>query len=1016
MRKQVFALLLSMLVAFAFIPWYMKPLVKAETTIFSDGFESGTILTTDVPPGAWTSIAVGGASSATVSTDSPHHGSYNVKFIAGSSGWACVKESFTAAATAFVRCYYTFNTLPGVGERIYLTELRVFSNDGVGVALENIDGNLFWLLRIAELGVTTEVYEAVASNPVTGVPYCVEIRRDVTSGLEELWIDGVSRASADQSITRDSSEIVVGYGYSPSVNQQTCYADCVVVADAYIGPEDSVPPTFGSISTNTTIAEQSCSFNCLANDETNVSTYIFSTNDTGVWTNDTAVAFSSFLNETAAWANVTKTLNNTVGNVVSFIWYANDTSNNWSHSGQYNLTTTAIQHYLTVASPYGTPGGQGWYGNGSTAYATLDTGTVDQGNGTRRVFNNWSGDASGTGFAQSDSITMDENKTATAVWKTQYNVTFAYSGLDSSASGKVVTINEISVTYDQLPYSFWADNDSVITYSYDNVSSKTSGKRFILTGVSGPSAPITLTELTIVTGDYGTQYEVTFDQTGVESDFPGTVITIDSIDYSHTDLPTSFWWDKDSNHTFSFDSSLLVNTNKQYDWTATFGLSTLQSGTLTITVSGSIVGNYVTANRITFDQIGVNPDFTGTVLEVDGTPYTANMLPVSFMWEAGSIHSFTFLSPLVVSANAKRYLWTSTTGLSNLQSDTIAVTIYGSIIGNCQTQYFLTVTSSYGTPNGGGWYESGTTAYAGLDTGIVDHGNGTRRVFADWSGDASGSDYLQCNPILMEGPKNAVANWKSQYLLEVLTVPVGLTPQPTRDPVGENGSVGWWYDVSVNVSLTASHVGFDSFERWDIDGVNQSLGVNPITLIIDAPHIATAHYSTPDIAVESVVPSKTVVGQGHSMLVNVTVIDLGFSAEIFNITVYANNIPIENQIVILAPGDSLTVYFTWNSSGLVYGNYTISAYAWPVHSEINIANNNCTSSTEVHVGIPGDVSGPTVGVYDGTTNMRDINYLIQLFNTKPSSPNWKPNADINNDGVVNMRDINIAIMNFNKNE
>jgi len=70
----------------------------------------------------------------------------------------------------------------------------------------------------------------------------------------------------------------------------------------------------------------------------------------------------------------------------------------------------------------------------------------------------------------------------------------------------------------------------------------------------------------------------------------------------------------------------------------------------------------------------------------------------------------------------------------------------------------------------------------------------------------------------------------------------------------------------------------------------------------------------------------------------------------------------------------------------------------------------------VHVGVPGDVSGPTIGVYDGTANMRDINYMIQLFNTNLSSPNWKPNADVNNDGTVNMRDIQIAILNFGKHE
>jgi hypothetical protein len=68
------------------------------------------------------------------------------------------------------------------------------------------------------------------------------------------------------------------------------------------------------------------------------------------------------------------------------------------------------------------------------------------------------------------------------------------------------------------------------------------------------------------------------------------------------------------------------------------------------------------------------------------------------------------------------------------------------------------------------------------------------------------------------------------------------------------------------------------------------------------------------------------------------------------------------------------------------------------------------------VGVPGDVSSVILGVYDGRVDMRDIMYLIIHFGTTPTSPNWNPNCDINNDGTVNMRDIQIAILNFNKHE
>ena len=42
--------------------------------------------------------------------------------------------------------------------------------------------------------------------------------------------------------------------------------------------------------------------------------------------------------------------------------------------------------------------------------------------------------------------------------------------------------------------------------------------------------------------------------------------------------------------------------------------------------------------------------------------------------------------------------------------------------------------------------------------------------------------------------------------------------------------------------------------------------------------------------------------------------------------------------------------------------------------------------------------------------------LVLLFQTKPNSPERKPNASVNNDGVVNIRDVNIALLNFQKRE
>jgi hypothetical protein len=80
----------------------------------------------------------------------------------------------------------------------------------------------------------------------------------------------------------------------------------------------------------------------------------------------------------------------------------------------------------------------------------------------------------------------------------------------------------------------------------------------------------------------------------------------------------------------------------------------------------------VTTASVTFDVAGVDSDFTGTVLTVDGTPYTVSQLPQTFTWDIGSEHNFAYNSPLTIDS-CKRYVWDSTSGLSTAQTGTITV-------------------------------------------------------------------------------------------------------------------------------------------------------------------------------------------------------------------------------------------------------------------------------------------------------------------------------------------------------
>jgi parallel beta-helix repeat protein len=99
----------------------------------------------------------------------------------------------------------------------------------------------------------------------------------------------------------------------------------------------------------------------------------------------------------------------------------------------------------------------------------------------------------------------------------------------------------------------------------------------------------------------------------------------------------------------------------------------------------------------------------------------------------------------------------------------------------------------------------------------------------------------------------------------------------------------------------------------------------------------------------------------------------------------------------------------WNNkmTGLGSGTHTVKFFC-------NDTSGNMAYNTTQFFYCYSDITGPTVGVPDGTVNMRDINLLITNFNYKCGESRFNPMYDLNDDCTVNMRDINIAIMNFNK--
>jgi hypothetical protein len=153
------------------------------------------------------------------------------------------------------------------------------------------------------------------------------------------------------------------------------------------------------------------------------------------------------------------------------------------------------------------------------------------------------------------------------------------------------------------------------------------------------------------------------------------------------------------------------------------------------------------------------------------------------------------------------------------------------------------------------------------------------------------------------------------------------------------------------------------------------------------------------VGIISVVTAKTVFGLGSSGNVTVNVADKGEYTETFNVTTYANTTNIGTQLVnSLNATCEAILTFAWNTSGLTYGGFTISAHVQPVAGQNDTSGNDFVLGT-VKITVPGDING------DFKVSLADLVMLAQAYGSKPNGANWNANADLDNNGIVGLSDL-----------
>lgn len=483
----------------------------------------------------------------------------------------------------------------------------------------------------------------------------------------------------------------------------------------------------------------------------------------------------------------------------------------------------------------------------------------------------------------------------------------------------------------------------------------------------------------------------------------GNIICIDDVEFNVNGFPVS--GATGSTWTYTPDSLGSYKVYVQVTDNAGFNVN---SNIANVTVN-SVPSVAILPSSVVMD-VNQSQLFTSTVSE-GSSPYSyqwyLNDSPVS----GATSPTWTFTPSSSGSYNI--YLNVTDNARVTVESNTASVTV--------SIAWKLTVSSAYDSPSPGigmHTYNDGSSITCSVTSPVTEGGvtyfctgwSGTGSVPSSGTGTSTGS-------FTITQDSNITWNWA--------IVQRKLTVNSAHD--SPNPSVGdHLYNDGSSITCTVTSPVTEGSTVWTCTGwsgtgsVPASGSGTSVTFTISQDSTITWNWHAAalvhDVAVTNITSYKTVVGLGYGLNISVTVENHGNYTETVRLTVYANTTSVESQNVTLPDGNSINIIFTWNTTNFTYGNYTLSAYAWPVPEEVDVADNNCTCSVPIHVGVPGDVSSSTPGVYDKKCDMWDIAYLVSLFNTKPDSSNWNPNADVNNDGTVNMKDIAIAILNFNKHE
>jgi len=350
----------------------------------------------------------------------------------------------------------------------------------ITIPLSVVTGNATTWVKVNGILYPADGSAQVATSVMPG-PVTVEVESSVSTapGIRQLfvgWSDGSLANPREITVTSDTAlRAVYKTQYMLAVDEN----GGVTSSGGWYDPNTTVTITATSPSNTTVLKSQFVFTNWSGDTNSSMPTIsLIMTKPISVMANWKTQYYLSLLSSVGApfgsgWYDTGTAATISVQSPVSFQNNTRYVFAGWNATAQkqgsnWKLVVSApmavnaqwnVQYLVQVDSAYGNPQGSGWYDAGTNAQVSIVP-QVDQGNGTRRTFNGWFGDYSGSD--PTFTLKVGAPRIIRAKWATQYQLAFKVNGLPNST---VVKLNvgsgfkELSV---DNRYLVWIDKGQQI--------------------------------------------------------------------------------------------------------------------------------------------------------------------------------------------------------------------------------------------------------------------------------------------------------------------------------------------------------------------------------------------------------------------------------------------------------------------------------------------------------------------------------------------------------------------------